>query len=112
MLLLKVPGQNEPSHLLACHSPGLTAASPQPQPPSSHGLLAFLRLSSSLVRHWSFDLGTSHVTQDDLILRSLMTSAKTLFLTEFTVTGSRGYDINILLLFFFWGGVDTIQPVI
>lgn len=48
----------------------LTAASLQSLPMSSHGLL----LSAILLEeHWSQDLGTTRITQDDLISRSLMT---------------------------------------
>lgn len=104
MLLLRVPGQRAPSHLPAAHSSGqpsprgrvaLSPASVLTWPPRLP-----VCVSSSLVRHLPLDLGTSHVTQDDLIPRSLMTSAKNLFLKKFTFTGSRDYDINILVCFF------------
>lgn len=109
VLLLKLPGQNVPSHLPASRSSrqslprGCVAlisvsvlAWPSPLP---------VCLASCLVRHLSWDLRTSHMTQDDLIPRSLMTSAKTPSLKKFTFTGSRGYDISIL---FFLGGMECV----
>lgn len=55
--------------------------------------LLFVSLNGSLV----MDLKATHIIQDDLILRFLIISAKSLFPSKVTFGGSGSYDVMYLL---------------
>lgn len=64
-----------------------------------------------LQRYLSLDLGTTWITHNDLLLRSLTISANTLFPNKVTFTGFGDQDVNIAFLRLPFNPADDHKPL-